>query len=517
MDTSLSSELNEILRNSKSISGPTTKYILTPTVLTDGELLRKERIGPQNEGKPNKVVLMVGETGSGKSNLINAMINYIMGIRWEHKLWLEVIEIPEDQTQSQTKAVTVYEVSAHSSPFILTVIDTPGFGDTEGFDKDRRISEALQQLFRSEDGIHEIHAVCIVLNATEVRFHERKRYILDEILSLFGKDIDKNILLLLTHQEKKTLPKKILHFFKDTIVKYVSNYEHVCFKFDNCQSEYFDEDDREIYKASWDNGIESFKQFFEYLNKINPKSLHMTEGVLRARKHLDACVNNLRSRIELADLRKQELDQTKTALDKLGEVQSNFQYEVDEPYKDLVPVDPSWWHLSRQATRCKDCEENCHYPGCWWVSDLSYCSVMDKNSKKCLICTNKCVVDRHVKDNSKYVIKTKRVTKTNENLKKKYQEFGEKKSLMNSLENDIQQINADKIRLVEECYQCLEKLMETALKSTSLSSFIHLDFMIEKMKETGNQERAQKLEDLKMRATEENKGLAEMLKKVYLY
>ncbi|XP_056310955.1 GTPase IMAP family member 4-like [Danio aesculapii] len=229
MDISLGSELNEILKNSKSISGPTTKYILTPTVLTDGDLLRKERIGPQNEGKPNKVILMLGETGTGKSTLINAMINYIMGIRWEHKLWLEVTEIPEDQTQSQTKVVTVYEVSAQSSPFLLTVIDTPGFGDTEGFDKDRRVSEALQQLFRSDDGIHEIHAICIVLNATDVRLHERKRYILDEILSLFGKDIDKHILLLLTHQEKQKLPKKILNYCKESFVKYVKNNEHVCF------------------------------------------------------------------------------------------------------------------------------------------------------------------------------------------------------------------------------------------------------------------------------------------------
>lgn len=48
--------------------------------------------------------------------------------------------------------------------------------------------------------------------------------------------------------------------------------------------------------------------------------------------------------------------------------------------------------------------------------------------------------------------------------------------------------------------------MDTALKSTSISSFIHLDFMIEKVKETGNQERAQKLEELKMRVIEENQG-----------
>ncbi|KAK9960296.1 hypothetical protein ABG768_010369 [Culter alburnus] len=351
------------------------KYILNPTVLTEGDLIRRERIGQKNEDKPRKIILMVGETGTGKSTLINAMVNYIMGVRWEHKMWLEVIEIPEDQTESQTKAVTVYEVNAPSSPFVLTVIDTPGFGDTEGFDKDKRVSEALQQLFKSEDGIHEIHAVCLVLKGSDVRLHARQCYILDEILSLFGKDIEKHILLLFTYKEKQILPKRMKHFIKESLSKYVKNDECVSFSFDNCQSEYCDEEDRESYKTSWDNGVENFSKFFNHLDEINPKSLDKTEGVLRARKQLDASVGNLRDRIELAELKKRELEQTKTALDKFEnykEEQKNFQCVVDEPYKDLVPVNASWWHWTKRATRCKVCEENCHYPGCWWVSDLSW-------------------------------------------------------------------------------------------------------------------------------------------------
>ncbi|KAK9960297.1 hypothetical protein ABG768_010370 [Culter alburnus] len=82
---------------------------------------------------------------------------------------------------------------------------------------------------------------------------------------------------------------------------------------------------------------------------------------------------------------------------------------------------------------------------------------------------------------------------------------------MTNLEKDIQQMEAEKIRLVEECYQCFDKLMKDALKSTSISSFIHLDFMIEKVKETGNQERVRKLEELKKRAIEENRGLVERI------
>ncbi|KAK2869928.1 hypothetical protein Q8A67_024320 [Cirrhinus molitorella] len=514
LDTPLTNKLSEILTNSKLIEGPTARYILNPTILTDGELLRKQRIGQNNEDKPRKVILMIGETGTGKSTLINAMISYIMGVRWEHNIWLEVCEISDEQTESQTKAVTLYEVYAQDSPFSLAVIDTPGFGDTEGFEKDKCVAEALEHLFRSEDGIHEIHTVCLVLKATDARLHERQRYILDEMLSLFGKDIEKNIVLLFTHQEKKTLPKRVLNFVKESLSKYMKNDEYICFQFDNCQSECFDQEDRESYKASWDNGIENFRKFFSYLNEINPKSLHLTEGVLRVRKQLDACVNNLRDRIELADLKKQELEQTKAALDAFldannRENQNNFQYVVQEHYREEVPINASWWQWSKQATRCTECKENCHYPGCWWVSDLSKCIVMSKG--KCKICSGECEPSKHKKDEKKYVTKIRKVTKTNDDLKKKYEEeLGNKNTLMTKLENEIQCTEAEKIRLVEECYQCLERLMETALKSTSVSSFRHLDFMIEKVKETGKQERVQKLEELKMRAAEENKGLTEM-------
>ncbi|XP_016374383.1 uncharacterized protein LOC107713403 [Sinocyclocheilus rhinocerous] len=212
LDTSLKNDLSEILRKSKSIVGPTTRFILNTMVVADTELIRKEIIGEKND-KHSKVVLMVGETGSGKTSLINAMINYILGIRWEHKIWLEAAEAYENQTESQTTAVTVYEVYAKGSPFSLTVIDTPGQGDTRGLDKDKLIPETLQLLFRSEDGLHEIDVVCLVLKATDARLHERQLYILDEVLSLFGKDIEKHITILITNANK-TVPKKPLECIK---------------------------------------------------------------------------------------------------------------------------------------------------------------------------------------------------------------------------------------------------------------------------------------------------------------
>ncbi|XP_058629513.1 septin-1-like [Onychostoma macrolepis] len=248
LDAPLKNELSEILSKSKSIVGPTTRIILNTTVVTEGELLRKEIIGEKNDYKPRKVILMVGETGTGKTSLINAMINYILGVRWEHKIWLEVAEVSENQTESQTTAVTVYEVFPKGSPFSLTIIDTPGQGDTRGLDKDKLVPEILQLLFRSEDGIHDIDAVCLVLKATDARLHERQLYILDEVLSLFGKDIENTSLYssqMLIKPFRKALD--CIKVAKIPCAK-TTNGQPVYFKFNNCQSDSYDEEDRELQR-----------------------------------------------------------------------------------------------------------------------------------------------------------------------------------------------------------------------------------------------------------------------------
>ncbi|XP_055037919.2 uncharacterized protein [Misgurnus anguillicaudatus] len=503
----MTNELSKILKNSISKEGPTTRYILNTTKIAEQNLLRKERIGEKNDERPHKIILLVGETGTGKTTLINAMVNYIMGVKWEDRIWLEISDVLDGK--SQTAAVTVYEIFARESPFSLTIIDTPGFGNTQGREKDKLIAEALQQLFRSEDGIHEIDAVCLVLKASESRLHERQRYIQDEIMSLFGKNLNQNIIILLTNSNEN-IPKKLLHFIKASKIPCakMKDDQPVYFKFDNCQSECCDEEDRESYKSSWNQGIENFKLFFDYLNGVIPISLNMTEGVLRARKQLNENVNNLKKKLSELLEQKRKAEQTKKALETLEEYRrtmNNFEYTDLEFYEDAVNIELSWWHLW-WAIRCTQCQENCTYPGYWWFTFLFWFRVM--TWRNCTVCSGKCHYTKHVKDDKIYDIVSRKVKKTEENMKEKYEkDFREQQSLMCRLENKIKQTDAERIRLVEECYQCLEKLMETALKFTSMSTYKHLDFMIEKVKETGKQERVQKLEELQIRAEEENKGL----------
>ncbi|KZR96286.1 Uncharacterized protein APZ42_009463, partial [Daphnia magna] len=88
--------------------------------------------------KTCKTILLMGATGSGKTTMINAMINYVLGVRWDDPF--RFILIDKDVTSeafSQTREVTAYDIHYRNGfrvPYSLTIVDTPGFGDTEGIE-----------------------------------------------------------------------------------------------------------------------------------------------------------------------------------------------------------------------------------------------------------------------------------------------------------------------------------------------------------------------------------------------
>uniref|UniRef100_A0A3B4VFF1 Septin-type G domain-containing protein n=1 Tax=Seriola dumerili TaxID=41447 RepID=A0A3B4VFF1_SERDU len=199
-------------------------------------------VGERNLNKVNKTILLVGERGTGKSTLINTLVNYAMGVEFDDDIWSEIVEEEErSQTESQTSDVIVYEIfdfKENTLPYSLTIIDTPGYGDTRGTEHDVIVSHRLFDLFSSEEGVHEVSAVGLVLKATENRVSDRLMYIFSSVMSLFGKDLEKNIVALVTHSDGRK-PKNVLQALEAAKIKCARDEKNqpVHFLFDNCQKE----------------------------------------------------------------------------------------------------------------------------------------------------------------------------------------------------------------------------------------------------------------------------------------
>ncbi|XP_049930405.1 uncharacterized protein LOC126408774 [Epinephelus moara] len=293
--------------------------------------------------KPNRTIMVFGATGVGKSTLINGMINYILGVQWEDSYRFKLVDEGQSKSQahSQTSDVTVYKLN-HQEGFkiehSLTIVDTPGFGDTRDIERDKQITEQLHNLFSAELGISEIDAVCFVVQAASARLTPSQKYVFDSVLSIFGKDIAENIRVLVTFADGQKPP--VLEAIKASGVPCPQTTEGqpLHFKFNNFalfadnkssaeggMSE--DAEDGSFDKMFWDMGTKSMKRFFAALNVMDTKSLTMTKEVLRERLQLENSV--IQVRVGLAKLK-----EIKETTDKLEEHEAeisrieDFEFEV---------------------------------------------------------------------------------------------------------------------------------------------------------------------------------------------
>ncbi|KAK2901480.1 hypothetical protein Q8A67_009595 [Cirrhinus molitorella] len=493
--------------------------------------------GTKDVDKKNKVILMVGETGTGKTALINTMVNYLLGVKFEDEEWYliaEAEEVHKDQTNSQTSEITVYEVFIEENPTSLTIIDTPGYGHTEGYNKDKEVAEYLSKLFSAEDGIHYIDAVCFVMKASQNQLSGKEHYIFHSVLSLFGRDIENNIVFLLTHALGP--PTNALNAIKKAEIpcRRDGRGRPVHFSFNNQQRVEREEEYEQLYRSSWDLGEKGMNAFLTLLEENNRKSVQMTLEVLIERRRLEACVSNLNERIVEKEFKTQELTETEEALgqnrDKIRKCE-NFVFTVKRVFKEKVLIEnESRWN--RKATCCSVCQENCHVKGCWWVTTLSWCDVMKKDH--CTVCSGRCHYSKHVKENRKYEVKTKEVQMSFDELKQEYEHSrdepkasfdrktyadtkNEYEKTMKKSENvtkieellnrDLEKIKKEKSNLVHEAYTSIMNLSKIALKTDSAFTLQYMDFLIPRLREEGKDAWIKDLEDLKKAGEEQkNKG-----------
>ncbi|KAK7171255.1 hypothetical protein R3I94_001255 [Phoxinus phoxinus] len=504
--------------------GPPKRFLLHTErkVIDDNGKVRKWTYGKKDTRKPNKIVLLVGETGVGKTTIINSMVNYLLGVKFEDEIWYEITEEEaRDQSQSQTSEITMYEVCPIKSPISLTIIDTPGYGDTRGLEKDLEVAENLSMLFQSNDGVRHIDAVCFVTQASKNRLSDRQHYIISSILSLFGKDIVNNIVFLITHSDGLP-PKNVLGAINKARIPCRRDHsgQPVHFLFNNRQADIRHTGQRHVraQRDAWEDSMDGMKDFLQSLGEKNRRSLELTSDVLIERIRLEASMCNLQLRIQEKESKKSEKLQIQQAMkenkEKIEECK-NFTIKVKKTVKEKVPIESaSWKH--RKATTCTVCEENCHEFDCWWVSNPSKCEVMKDGY--CTVCTGKCHHSKHVKENKKYVISTSSMQLEFDSIKKDYEKAQRQVKrfsvVMDYLDQDLKEIEEQKLILLSDAYQTIKHLSQIALKPDSAFTLQHLDFFIPRVREAGKENWVRELEEMRRIAVAEeaNKDALSYLK-----
>ncbi|XP_018930056.1 uncharacterized protein LOC109057288 isoform X2 [Cyprinus carpio] len=296
---------------------PIFKLQLDETSQNSEGFCRRSTFG-KNIVNKYKTIMMIGATGAGKTTLINNMINYILGVQWEDDFRFVLID--EGKQTSEITAYQINHMDGFQVPYSLTIVDTPGFGDTRGISHDQKITKQIQEFFSHPGGIDHIDAVCFVVHASLACLTPTQKYIFDSFLSIFGNDIAENILMMVTFADGKKPP--VLEAIKVSEVPCSKDQsgDPLHFKFNNsavfASNNKSAEDEKTGYEnfeqVFWKLGFSSMKKFFTSLNKMETKSLFLTRKVLEERQKLEVLVKKLQPQIN-------EIEKTRAALEQQKE------------------------------------------------------------------------------------------------------------------------------------------------------------------------------------------------------
>ena len=497
----------------------------TPSIykLQMKEDLKNERkkIAKQSIGEPGqsqeqeKVLLLIGATGSGKSTLINGMVNYIMGVRWEDDFRFQlVIDDPKvSKSRSQTQYITAYtfypmEGSALSSK--LTVIDTPGFGDSEGLKRDKEITKQINEFFSipPPNGVSHLDGIGFVIQATQARLTTTQEYIFSSVLSIFGKDLSRNIFMMLTFADSQKPP--VVNAIKDAGIP---NHDKT-FKFNNSALVAENKgDEREINAMFWKMGYRSFKAFFDEFSKAEGVQLEMTKLVLKERERLAQLLEELRPQINQGLGKIEEMRQEESVLQQRNsEIESNKEFTYTVQITKPRKVDLSGKEVF--TTSCLRCNSTCHV-GCDYADDneKAKCCAMDKSSGNCEICPQQCHWTCHKNLSFYYVYDIVLEERTSEDLKKKYESAKKGKTkvegMIARIGEELEKMHQQVMRKIVKAQKCLHRLDEIALKPNPLTNVEYIKLLIEGEKQTANPGWKQRIKYL-----EEAKEQAEVLSNV---
>ena len=481
-------------------------------------MITKQSIGKPPKrvkgGPSEKVLMVVGATGAGKSTLINGMVNYILGVEWKDDFRFKLIE--EDKSVSQAysqrkdiTAYTIYPQKGSAIPYIFTIIDTPGFGDTEGLKRDRLIISQIKEFFSipPPNGIDHLDAVGFVTQVSLARLTPTQEYIFNSVLSIFGNDVSKNIFMMLTFADGQHPP--VLEAISRANIpsgKY--------FKFNNSALFAKNKETEESFDAMfWKMGYLSFQNFFTEFAKAESVSLRLTKEVLNEREQLQILIEGLNPQITMGLNKIEEMRQEELVLQHhVSEIETNkdFTYEV-------VITKPNYIDLKgtgRHTTTCLKCNYTCHQ-NCMIADDSSKrgCWAMNSATGNCRICTLNCFWSNH--KNLPYIIKYESVveTRTSADLQMKYERAVSGKSkiegMIEQLEEFLQGVHSGVLTMINKAQQSLRRLDEIALKPNPLTQVQYLELVIESEKNEAKPGWKQRVEYF-----EEAKRHAEILSKV---
>ena len=250
----------------------------------------------------SKVILLVGKTGDGKSTFINALVNIYLGIQLNDNFrYILINENQKNEIESNTKDITIYKIRPKEGLGFppLKIVDTPGFGDTEGIEEDMKHIEKFQAIF--ENILININCICFIIKSTTCREDTFQKYVFSCVINLFAENVKDNFMVGVTNFKQTDEDEKPECIQNSLSVEKSFYYQNIL-KNDKMSREeiinsdwYFAGDNKIIisyfknnskYRPFWDQTNKNIKFFIDKIKRLEPKKIKESFNIIQKRKDL---------------------------------------------------------------------------------------------------------------------------------------------------------------------------------------------------------------------------------------
>lgn len=459
------------------------------------------KLSNNSEPKQHIKLLLIGRTGAGKTTLINVITNMFYkkeytderliaikqnieiidggGNARKYTLKNNIDEFGEKQSDfnsnisaSQTTECNIY--TFENDNLILSLIDTPGLGDTNGYEQDQ---QNVATIVNGVQKVHDFNAICLVHKGTDAKQDTILKYLISELKGMLTKECQNNFIVCFTAVVSKfkidathaiqamgiPIDKKV-YFENDCLIP--------AKLLPDLDSNYLD-----TAKIFWKTNKLNYKQLLDYAGKMQPRKSKALKELHAKKSTLILLVNEEAHKVD-------ELNQEKIVLQRyqkedeelLLEMNNNkdYEYQVDDsqPYTvtEYVEVIEEKDISPDKITQCFVCLNYCHNP-CYLddvyvrgdVINMKNCSCFSgKQTCQRSPCNHGIDVHGHTQIRKDKVKKP--VTKTEYKIKKVKKTNEHKKNSYNQATNAQVQLQQNMVGLKSRIQQ-LEKDLESSYKT----------------------------------------------------
>lgn len=304
-------------------------------------------------------ILILGETGVGKSTFINAFVNYLSystldeakdatelssaipcsfslqtmdrehpetGIQeYNVKVGARDDEVDGSTGKSATQKSSVYSVIIGTKTYRL--IDTPGIGDTRGLSYDK---ENMADILKTISAYDDLHGILVLVKSNNARLTLTFRFCVKELLTHLHRSATKNMAFGFTNTRISNYApgdtfkplKSLLDENSDIPITLTTSttycFDSESFRYLAAYKQGIKMPNEEDYRRSWDQSSREASRLLEYFSSTTPHPISSTLSLNGARKlileltkPMAGISDIIRRNIKLCEGKRHELKSTK--------------------------------------------------------------------------------------------------------------------------------------------------------------------------------------------------------------